>query len=366
MSLIMVFSSAMKKAGAMDRLASSIVAVAPSRRLAIALAPMLIGTLPVPGGAVLSAPMVESMDSDGRMGPEGLSAANFYFRHIIELIWPLFPAFVMTLALAEISAIKLFSIHFYSAPLLFTLGLIFLLPKKAWATDKKLPTLTSDKHRGSFLIGIAPLAIALGGYGVLALLWGIVAPSIDFSPAVKALIGRYGTIILGLTFGCIYVGSSKEGFSVFKGSLKASTLRLILVLIGIRIFSALLSQSGVAQEAALEMERSGFPPFVAAALIPFAAGLVTGVGYGYVGLAFPIVFAMMDSQTSLPKEATIALAAAFGYGGMMLSPLHICMVVSAEHFKAGLPSTIRRVAVPVGIFLIIATAYALGIAALLG
>jgi Uncharacterized conserved protein len=74
----MVFSSAMKKAGAMERLANSIIAVAPSRRMAIALAPMLIGTLPVPGGAVLSAPMVESMDSEGRMSGEALSAANYF------------------------------------------------------------------------------------------------------------------------------------------------------------------------------------------------------------------------------------------------------------------------------------------------
>lgn len=366
MSLIMVFSSGMKKAGAMDAFARSIIAVAPSRRLAIALAPMLIGTLPVPGGAILSAPLVESMDSEGHMSPEGLSAANFYFRHIIELLWPLFPAFVMTLSLAEISTIKLFSIQFYSAPVLFTLGLIFLLPKKNWAGMTETKRSPAGERRVSFLAGIAPLAIALGTYGILAILWSLVSPFLALPSAAKALTGRYGTILLGLAAGFVYVGLGKSGFSVFKGSLNSSTLRLILVLIGIRIFSALLGAAGAAQEAAAEMERSGFPPFVATALIPLAAGLVTGVGYGYVGLAFPIVFGMMSSQTSVPKEATVALAAAFGYAGMMVSPLHVCMVVSAEHFKTGLPGTIRRVALPVGIFLVIATAYALGITAVMG
>jgi len=366
MSLIMVFSSGMKKAGAMDRFARSIIAVAPSRRLAIALAPMLIGTLPVPGGAILSAPLVESMDTEGHMSAEGLSAANFYFRHILELLWPLFPAFVMTLSLAKISAIKLFSIHFYSAPVLFTLGLIFLLPKKNWGgkIEKKRPE--PGEKRESFLKGIAPLAIALGSYGILTAFWGILSPSLLLSSAAKALIGRYGTILIGLSAGCVYVGLGKSGFSVFKGSLNGSTLRLILVLIGIRIFSALLGAAGVAQDAATEMQRSGFPPIVATALIPLAAGLVTGVGYGYVGLAFPIVFGMMDAQSTFPKEATIALAAAFGYAGMMVSPLHVCMVVSAEHFKASLPSTIRRVAPAIGIFLVIAMVYTLGITAVLG
>jgi integral membrane protein (TIGR00529 family) len=356
----------MKKAGAMDRFARSIIAIAPSRRLAIALAPMLIGTLPVPGGAILSAPLVESMDAEGRMSGEGLSAANFYFRHILELLWPLFPAFVMTLSLANISAIKLFSIHFYSAPVLFTLGLIFLLPKKNWSGKIEKQRPQPGEKREPFLKGIAPLAIALGSYGILTALWGILSPSLQLSLAVKALIGRYATILLGLSAGCAYVGLGNSGFSVFKGSLNSSTLRLILVLIGIRIFSALLGAAGVAQDAATEMERSGFPPLVATALIPLAAGLVTGVGYGYVGLAFPIVLGMMEAQATFPKEATIALAAAFGYAGMMVSPLHVCMVVSAEHFKAGLPSTIRRVAPAIGIFLVIAVAYALGITAVLG
>ncbi len=366
MCLIMIFSSAMKKAGAMDRFARSIIAVAPSRRIAVALAPMLIGTLPVPGGAILSAPLVESMASEKDISPESLSAANFYFRHIIELTWPLFPAFVMTLSLADISAVTLLSIHFYSAPVLFTLGLIFLLPKKSWGKIRQVKTMPAGVKRESFIAGIAPLAIALGGYGILALLWGLISPSLEIPLAIKSLIGRYATILLGLSAGCFYVGLGKQGFSVFKGSIQISTYRLILVLVGIRIFSALLGAAGVAQEAALEMERSGFPPVVATALIPLAAGLVTGVGYGYVGLAFPIVFGMMSAQGAIPKEATIALAAAFGYAGMMISPLHVCMVVSAEHFKTKLPATIKRVALPIGIFLLIAITYALALSALIG
>jgi integral membrane protein (TIGR00529 family) len=366
MSLIMVFSSAMKKAGAMDRLARSIIAVAPSRRIAIALAPMLIGTLPVPGGAVLSAPMVESMNSEGRMSPDALSAANYFFRHIMELIWPLYPAFVMTLALAQIPAFTLLSLQFYSAPLLFFLGTVFLLPKKTWNGEAKKTKTRPGEKKESFIAGIAPLAIALGSYGVFTLLWGLLSPVLGLPKAANALIARYATILLGLAAGCIYVGLGKTGFSVFKGSLKSSTFRLILVLVGIRIFSALLGAAGAALEAAAELERSGFPPVVATALIPLAAGLVTGVGYGYVGLAFPIVFGMIPSDGAFPKEATITLAAAFGYAGMMLSPLHVCMVVSAEHFKAKLPSTIRRVALPVGIFLLIAIAYSTAIAAIVG
>ena len=51
------------------------------------------------------------------------------------------------------------------------------------------------------------------------------------------------------------------------------------------------------------------------------------------------------------------LAGAFGYAGMMLSPLHVCMVVSAEHFKVGLPATIRSFALPLSLFVAGAAIY---------
>jgi len=49
---------------------------------------------------------------------------------------------------------------------------------------------------------------------------------------------------------------------------------------------------------------------------------------------------------------------------MMLSPLHVCMVVSSEHFGVGLVSTIRRFAAPLTLFCAAATGYAALLAAL--
>jgi hypothetical protein len=42
---------------------------------------------------------------------------------------------------------------------------------------------------------------------------------------------------------------------------------------------------------------------------------------------------------------------------MMLSPLHVCMIVSAEHFGTGLAAMMRRFALPLSIYLLLALAY---------
>jgi len=61
----------------------------------------------------------------------------------------------------------------------------------------------------------------------------------------------------------------------------------------------------------------------------------------------------------------VVFAGAFGYAGMMLSPLHVCMVVSAEHFGTGLAATIRRFALPLALFVLVASAYAYGLGLIL-
>jgi integral membrane protein (TIGR00529 family) len=353
MTCIMIFSVAMKKSGAMDAFAAAIVGVAPSQRSAMAIAPLLIGTLPVPGGAILSAPLVESMDSDRERSAGTLSAANYWFRHCLELVWPLYPAFILSTSLSGIPIPRLILLNLFAPPCLFILGLIFILPSKS---QERKQTKKAMKLK-PFLAGIAPLGIVLGCYIVLLPLWNVLAPSLGMAAKTQSLLGRYLPILLGLGLGCLYIARVRGGYRVFKGILKPSILGLLGVIVGIRIFSALLGAAKLPLAAAGDLQSLGISPLIATALIPFIAGLVTGVGFGYVGLAFPIVIGMISGDPSSPFEAGITLAGAFGYAGMMLSPLHVCMVVTAEHFHAGLAGTIRRFALPLFLFLGVSAAY---------
>lgn len=370
MTGIMAFSSAMKKSGGMDTFAKAISDIAPSRRFAIATAPLLIGTLPMPGGAILSAPLVEAMDSDREHEAETLAAANYWFRHTLELAWPLYPAFILTTSLAGIPVTRLIELNLYAPPLLFTLGLLFILPAQREKSKAKSPPLSRKasffRRFAAFISGIAPLAFVLGVYMLLDMLWRFISPSFEVPDSVRALIGRYAPVLGGLVAGSICIGFRAGGFGAFRGSLTVSTLKLIAVIAGIRVFSTLIGAAGLAESAASELTGAGIPAIVAVALIPFIAGLVTGVGFGYVGLAFPIILGLVPAGGTFPREAAVVLAGAFGYIGMMISPLHVCMVVSAEHFKTGLPATIRRFAIPLGIFMMVALAYVLTLVAILG
>lgn len=361
MTCIMAFSSAMKKSGAMDNFVAAVTAIAPSKRIAMAIAPLIIGTLPMPGGAILSAPLVDAMDSARHRDSGILAAANYWFRHCFELSWPLYPSFILTASLSGIPAAKLIALNIYAPIALFSLGLIFVVPRTAAdSSDAISHNVAKQRLSGrlaAFISGIAPLALVIGVYAALAILWGALSPRITLADSYKNMIGRYAPVFIGLLAGSAHIASRGQGLKAFRGCVPASTLKLMATIAGIRVFSALIGEAGLAEKAAMELTDAGIPTIAAVAIIPFVAGLVTGVGFGYVGLAFPIVLGLAAGGGPLSREAAIVLAAAFGYLGMMLSPLHVCMVVTAEHFKVGLPGMFRRFAPPLGAYIVIAMGY---------
>jgi len=64
--------------------------------------PALVGLLPMPGGAIFSATMVKNLGHEHRLSSAHLSYINYWFRHIWEYWWPLYPGILLTTALAGV------------------------------------------------------------------------------------------------------------------------------------------------------------------------------------------------------------------------------------------------------------------------
>ncbi|OHD78565.1 MAG: hypothetical protein A3J97_08185 [Spirochaetes bacterium RIFOXYC1_FULL_54_7] len=376
-TFIMVFAGGLKNSGALARFSSAVLTIAPTKKASIVLTPILFGTLPMPGGAALSAPLVDALDADRSYDNTRLSAANYWFRHVLELAWPLYPSFILTSSLTGISTQRLVLINLYAVPVLIVMGMVFVFGKAGKVAvppgiAEARPGESSNGVRGaagkpasagsrlsSALSGFAPLVMVIGIFLAMDALWRALAPGMGLSPVTAALIGRYGPVILGLVAGSVYVDLHSDQPGCFRGTLNMGTLKLAGVLVGIRIFSALLSAGNVAAASAAELAAMGVSPILVVMILPFMAGLATGIGFGYVGLSYPILLGLfpLSGQGDLPREAAVVLAGTFGWAGMMLSPLHVCMVVTAEHFRTGLAATIRRFIVPLSLYVLVALAY---------
>jgi len=131
-----------------------------------------------------------------------------------------------------------------------------------------------------------------------------------------------------------------------------------LLVLGIMVFQNVLRAGDAAATISRELAEAQVPVVVVIALLPFVSGMVTGVAIGFVGTAFPIVIgvvqAMPDRPTLLPF---IVLAYGFGHMGQMLSPLHLCQVLSNEYFGTGYAPVYRRIVGPAVVAATCTTAY---------
>jgi len=73
-------------------------------------------------------------------------------------------------------------------------------------------------------------------------------------------------------------------------------------------------------------------------LLPFLAGLLTGHTVGFVGSTFPLLISLGDPALL----SLVSLAFASGFIGVLLSPVHLCLILTKEYFKADLSGIYRK------------------------
>ena len=91
----------------------------------------------------------------------------------------------------------------------------------------------------------------------------------------------------------------------------------------------------------------GVPPLVLLVILPFSIGLMTGLTIAFVGVAFPILLPIIKGGDNL--LVYLMLAYASGYCGVLLSPLHLCLVLTKDYFKAELYKVYHILLAPVAV-----------------
>ena len=102
----LIISRLMKESGHLERIGACLSKLSGDDRTAGSVMAALIGLLPMPGGALFSAPMVASAFNNRSISGEAKTAINYWFRHIWEYWWPLYPGVVLAVALLEVPTWK--------------------------------------------------------------------------------------------------------------------------------------------------------------------------------------------------------------------------------------------------------------------
>lgn len=312
--------------------------------LSLIIIPAFIGMVPMPGGALFSAPLVGRGAEGHRYPPQWKAAINYWFRHVLEYWWPLYPVVIVTLSIFPITAWQFIAIQLPFTFLSITAGYFFLLrPYREMLSLQQHPS----QLVGSTTIFLAffPVALVLAATLFLPKFLG------QFLPHTTPATHRLSAMLFGLlaSLSLPFVQKNIGSNSIFQTLFSARTAKMVGTLAGVMFFHFLLERSSLMDLAAYEAALYPSAVFLIAGLLPFVAGFVTGIAIGFAGIAFPLVIGFITSaNTTLGVFSGISLAFSMGYCGMMLSPVHLCLVLTREYFQTTYLHTIRILLPPMG------------------
>ena len=282
-------------------------------KVVLMLLPAVIGFLPMPGGALLSAPMVEEVGARKGLSPEIKTTMNYWFRHVWEYCFPLYHGIILAAALLGVGLWRIVAVQIVLTLAMIILGLAFCTRKV------KLPGNDEGFENGLK----SPFLLLVKSVWPVML---VVMLNLFFK--INLVIALSFVIALLIFLKKV---KSKDILRILKQTVTFDVVALIL---GIMIFKNLLQASGAVEVMPEQMMLLGIPKAAVTGIIPLAVGLLTGVTTAFVGVSYPILLPFL-----IPDQVDwglVMLLYACGFMGVMLSPVHFCLILTKDYFKADL------------------------------
>jgi integral membrane protein (TIGR00529 family) len=352
-TLVLILSHCLERTGQMEGILRSFQRVVGDTRVVLMTLPALIGLLPMPGGAVFSAPMVEQAQKGINLPPTQKTLINYWFRHLWEYSWPLYPGLLLAAEEARkwglnLSVFNLAAIQFPLTAAALAGGIIFILRKVPRPTG-----VVADKRRG---LHLGRLAVDLLPITVIPTILILLYTTMGMQSKDKESLLAALCVAILLTLVISRVERGMPPIAVVKSISVARILSLVYMIVGMMVFRGTIQQSGSVAEISVMMKAHNVPLFPFVVFLSFISGLVTGLAMAYVGIVFPILTPLILQVTPAPLPYLV-LAFGSGFLGVLFSPVHVCLILTHQYFRSDFSSVYRRMLAPA--LVILATLVAL-------
>ena len=334
MTLIFILAKCMQETEAIKKLIDSLRTFF-SKGGTLGVIPAVYGLMPVPGGALFSAPMIGEEGKKYLLDKNQKNFLNVWFRHIWFPIYPISSAMILICS-EKFSNINIYHLILVNIPAFIAaivIGIIYL--KKFIKKASIQPTKPEKDYTG--LIYLLPPIVPLFFYGILQLF--------DVPQIRSFLIGVVFSIIL-LHF--LIKISFKEYIQIIK---KSITWKLALAIFGIMIFREMFDVSKANILIADTIGSLPVPALIIVIIIPLLLGLLTGYNLGAIALSYFLVepFFQFTGINIIGLTSIIFISSLVGY---LISPIHLCNVLSSEYLKTD-TTRMYKMYIPAAISLLI-------------
>lgn len=327
--LILVFGEFLKYLKSLESLSTGLGNLFRSTKLLLMFLPAVVGLLPMPAGAMMSAPMVEHVGGKKNLPAEVKMVVNYWFRHILEFTWPLYLGVILTASLLSITLREVILAQIPLSLAMILGGVLFCSSK---IRVKKSPVHSKRgfvKNLTLAFKGILPVLVVVGLNLIL---------SLDIALALGS------TIVL---FGLIRKVEIKRWWAMIR---TAVSLEIVVLILAVMIFKKLITVSGAIETIPSSLASFGISPIFAVLIVPFTVGILTGMTSAFVGISYPVLFSFLSPNGV--NYGYMMLAYGAGFAGVMLSPVHLCLVVTKSYFKASFSETYKML-LPASVILVL-------------
>ena len=318
---VMCLEIELRTSGALAGMVHALQKIFSSNRVTLAVMPAFLGLLPSLGGARFSAPIVEEASKGLGLTSDHQAAINFWFRHIFEFSSPIIPGMIMACNIAGV-AYSEFIMHLcWLTVLTFSVGWFVLIrPIKADSIKENAGSQAADEQGWQDLwLSLSPVVLTF----VLVVFFNM-----------NASVGM-GVVTAGLF---LVLHFTKREVSLKEVLVGAIDMKMFFNVLCILYFIQILTVTQVLQEIVTAFQSSPLPVPVIIACVSFIIGVLTGMSQGHVAIIMPIIAALQTGSLNLA-----GVAMAFGVAGQMLTPTHMCLVVTVDYFKANFFKTLKPV-----------------------
>jgi len=353
-----VFSTVMKETGYLDNMVQGLSGFLGNVKAAIMAVPALIGSMPVLGGAAVSAPLVDRLGDELELSPAQKAAINLVFRHGMFFIFPLSPSLIVVANLIGVSVGTLLSKLWTYGVAFWVAGYWFFLrsagqvntleasPARdqgaAGEPSAQIPTEASSSnsragHLRQFLRYGSPLLAAL----IL---------SIAFKVSLWA--SMTAGIVLSIAMAHLEKAALPSAPTVIKGA----NLPQVAAMFWIMAFKEFAARSPVFPALVDSANSHGMSPALLAVVFPLLFGYVSANHMTTTAVLIPILVPAGASPDAVLYLTSVIYGA--GFVAYFTSPLHLCQVLTCQYYHIDLAQVYKTywpvIAVVAGVMLALA------------
>ncbi|MFU2157651.1 MAG: DUF401 family protein [Caldisericum sp.] len=297
---------------------------------------LVVGLLPMPGGALVSAPMVDEGAMDVEINSDEKALLNFWFRHVWEPISPLYPEFLLGVSILGTTIFKIISIQWPISVGMFFSGIIFIVP--FIKNGKKQKNRTDLYTAFDILKNLSPIILIF---------------------AFLMIFKKYPSFV-SMLFGLVYlIILRKVPFKTLKLSFKyKKILEYTFLIYAIFFLREIVTSTNFAQSIFIELQSLKTPTYLILFILPFSIGFLAGISSASIGIAYPLLMPLLKVGNSLiPSNILIAY---FGvWTALLFTPMHLCLSLSVDYFKTEFKRVYRLMLKPFLFLLTITLSWAL-------